>query len=938
MSSFSLHTQGYGAAGPSAGSADAASPKVVHLVDALVSSLLPSAAGGGPPRDSAIFASLSRTSSMVGTDASEAAKINMRRRCLRILGSRLAAPANQNEASIADGIKKQLMRTHQSTDRALRFATLAQRLQSAALLTRKWAILHFLQAVSLQVAHSDDSAIEIPLAGLSSIPDLPSMSAATAAAAAPRTRPFSTHRDSGVAASLAGGASTAILQDNTRIMDQSTTAAASTGFETYLMSENTSYQVPELVIIKDLLFVLQGIDGRLMKWDPNLSEFVLDPNVGIPRPTRDLIRRIGELGYLYKSIADYLTTTRLATGGTSQPTAPGGSTIGLVEQSFASALSTEIAHYFRLLAVLESSTARGDLTLRRLWLWTSEPAQRLRVIYAMINSSRGVQGGAMLSMVHTYAHHGDPGLEAFVQHVLKAMCAPLFAMIRRWVYEGDLVDPHGEFFVKVAGNVDEDEWWKAKYTLQQDMIPGFIDKLLARKILLIGKSLNFLRFRAKDHAWVAARGQVGASAAAMGVEYGDLHLFERSIDMAFKVTSDRLVSKLFGEFKLMEHLFALKRYLLMGQGDFILNLMEGLSSSLNKPASSLYRHHFVSLLETALRSSTAQFEDTDILARLDVRLTHNTPAEIGWDVFSLDYHLDAPINTVITTSSMTMYLKLFRFMWQVKRAAMMLTQGWHDHDRNDLRVPGRLSGELLAAFHACNRMWAEMTHFVNQVQYYLMFEVVECSWSEFMETLKPAIGGGIGGTPSSAAAANSEGHASAATGVGPPAMDMDALIVAHHKYLNKIATRGMLLGTNSQKTFASIFVSVHQLVACRERIVELARAEKMSRDRGHRQAWGVGGLDGMDGGYQRPLRSLEVVKGQMSEAREVFKKNVGELLVSLAQSTDENLRNLKARLNYNEYYPDLSGSAADRLIDVSAAGSAGVSGRPTSSLSLAGVS
>lgn len=42
--------------------------------------------------------------------------------------------------------------------------------------------------------------------------------------------------------------------------------------------------------------------------------------------------------------------------------------------------------------------------------------------------------------------------------------------------------------------------------------------------------------------------------------------------------------------------------------------------SLSKPASLLYRHNLTSILETAVRSSNAQFDDPDILNRLGVQL------------------------------------------------------------------------------------------------------------------------------------------------------------------------------------------------------------------------------------------------------------------------------------------------------------------------------
>lgn len=58
--------------------------------------------------------------------------------------------------------------------------------------------------------------------------------------------------------------------------------------------------------------------------------------------------------------------------------------------------------------------------------------------------------------------------------------------------------------------------------------------------------------------------------------YGDIPEVERSIDATYRETSRRLLDLLKTKYKLMDHLRALKRYLLLGQGDFIQQLMDNL--------------------------------------------------------------------------------------------------------------------------------------------------------------------------------------------------------------------------------------------------------------------------------------------------------------------------------------------------------------------------
>lgn len=64
-----------------------------------------------------------------------------------------------------------------------------------------------------------------------------------------------------------------------------------------------------------------------------------------------------------------------------------------------------------------------------------------------------------------------------------------------------------EFFVqeKVLDTKDEKEkekLWHEKYRLVSHLLPKFIDKELAAKILTIGKAINFLRRLCGDSEWI----------------------------------------------------------------------------------------------------------------------------------------------------------------------------------------------------------------------------------------------------------------------------------------------------------------------------------------------------------------------------------------------------------------------------------------------------
>lgn len=60
------------------------------------------------------------------------------------------------------------------------------------------------------------------------------------------------------------------------------------------------------------------------------------------------------------------------------------------------------------------------------------------------------------------------------------------------------------------------------------------------------------------------------------LRYSDIAGLERLIDSAYQIASQRLFEIFLDKFKLLDHLTALKNYMLLGRGDFVDQLMEAL--------------------------------------------------------------------------------------------------------------------------------------------------------------------------------------------------------------------------------------------------------------------------------------------------------------------------------------------------------------------------
>ena len=70
---------------------------------------------------------------------------------------------------------------------------------------------------------------------------------------------------------------------------------------------------------------------------------------------------------------------------------------------------------------------------------------------------------------------------------------------------------------------------------------------------------------------------------------------------------------MFTKYNFENHCLYLKKYLLMGQGDLMEYLMDLLADELDKPASKTFKHTLRQYLDTAIRSSNAQFHPQEFV-------------------------------------------------------------------------------------------------------------------------------------------------------------------------------------------------------------------------------------------------------------------------------------------------------------------------------------
>ncbi|KAL7282306.1 gamma-tubulin complex DGRIP91/SPC98 component [Trametes coccinea BRFM310] len=812
--------------------------------------------------------------------------------CEEILSSHIGQTAEKDIGHLADSIKRHLLQTNPSGASTLRFTNLLSRLLDQPVLSRKQASLQFLHTLASTPVSAPAASFLPALAPPP--PSRPSSKATTPIESHPTSRP---HR---------GKSKADLLREYRLRLGQP--------------------HIPEHLILRDTLYLLQGISGKYVQFSVSKDAeqnkeliFTEDPRYFVPAPMRALIHRLAEVGHLYQRVDAFVREREGRVG------------VGMIEQSLCHHLQTQLTEYYRLIAVLESQMSAAPhadesgkenvaaedrtreeetgLTLKRLDVWIEDWRLRMRMMSVCVEGARDAHGGALVNLIHGYAENGDPFIRKFTNQLLEEVSKPFFATLHKWLFSGELYDPFSEFFVAVdpelahlqymqpslqgvgqlasdggfgGGDVEDTseehagglQLWEQKYRFRKEMLPAFVGETFGRKIFSTGKSLNFIRYSCHDSDWVATRERLSNTGGTL--KYSDIVGLERSIDTAYQIASQRLFDVFFDKYKLLDHLMALKHYLLLGHGDFADQLMETLGPSLSRPANTLYRHNLTATLESALRSSNAQNDPPDVLRRLDARMLEYSHGEIGWDVFTLEYKVDAPIDTVLDPTAMMKYLKLFNHLWKVKRIEGTLNSGWMriaGGAKTFLRVP-----ELEYDWHQIRLVMAEMIHFIRQVVAYCHLEVIECSWQDLSHFIQKKEG------------------------------DLDALIENHRAYLDRMVKKVLLLSPkagreeNLLNQVRDVFTMILNFREATDDLYNYCLTESARRDAEKDAARGVYTRIESAEDRRYTTESLPDILSRVREYGAAFSDRVQGIVQALASHPDLDCRFLGIRLSFSDFY------------------------------------
>ena len=510
-----------------------------------------------------------------------------------------------------------------------------------------------------------------------------------------------------------------------------------------------SPQHQEKEVIQDLLAVLAGYEGcyiLVRRGDDKYGsrKFILDQTMDIS--LLEMTNLILPVASHYSVVVNFIEERSAFE-------------YGQVSHALCSAMKTLLREYQIHLAQLEDQFRQGILTLQRLVFLLQPILQQMSILaFVACAVDRGnCIGGTILTLLHKQilSSVGNAKAEELYVYLAQIANVPYLEMLEKWIYKGEVMDHYGEFLVEEKEMfskdklLDEynDKYWELRYTLCRERIPVYLEQM-ADKILSTGKYLNVVH---------ECGNKVSFPGAQEIIYNHNKREYAKQIEEAHSYASQLLLDLLMEEHNLTAHLRSVKTYFLLNNSDFLLHFMDLTESEMKMPMADIIPNRLEALLELAIRTSMSEHDpykddlkvvllNYDLITQLVRILSIDTveesfvksldPTELnlsGLESFALDYTVRWPLSLVISRKSLTKYQMLFRHLFYCKHVERQLSAVWVMFKR--LKKDFIQSGHW---FVQAMTILQKMLHFIQNFEYYMMFEVLEPNWMNLEQNLKSA--------------------------------------------------------------------------------------------------------------------------------------------------------------------------------------------------------
>lgn len=205
--------------------------------------------------------------------------------------------------------------------------------------------------------------------------------------------------------------------------------------------------IQETLLIEDLLYVMSSIEGVYIKRKKKESEY------------NGQVRYVYEVEpYLESSTCDFSILYLI---GKILPMCNNHDKVvefanihsqfeyGRVSQALCGAINILLKEYLLLVTQLDTEFMKSQLTLQKIWAFIQPSMRIMENLYKLSTECVNKKGGEVLNIIYKFlTNTSDKSIKELFAFLLEKTSVPFIEILQKWIYQGVLEDPFGEFLIK----------------------------------------------------------------------------------------------------------------------------------------------------------------------------------------------------------------------------------------------------------------------------------------------------------------------------------------------------------------------------------------------------------------------------------------------------------------------------------------------------------
>lgn len=382
-----------------------------------------------------------------------------------------------------------------------------------------------------------------------------------------------------------------------------------------------SVMVQDEIMVEETLGALMGLEGTYIQYNHGCFEITETLDLNIAHYVKKLLLCANSYVKVNAFIAKHSMEYEH----------------GTVCHALCGGIHLLLQEYFQTITRLDDQhrSSEHGLTINHVFGEMRYASRTISILHNIVDVAHKFKGGALLNALECLKHDylGDANAKILFHFLLNKAAIPYFDILRRWVEDGTLHDPYGEFMIEESGEMRSKDistnilgasvdQWSIWYSLREDHVLSVMKNTsassssnfhmdLSMEILTTGKYWNATMLCQNRDARGSQlpRSEASNENAHSKLSYG-MSAVEilRCVNREYELASRTLLNIFMRDYKVLDILAFMKRYFLLDQGDFFVHFLDMAEDELLQEMSSISRGRVQNWMALSIQMSGGRDE------------------------------------------------------------------------------------------------------------------------------------------------------------------------------------------------------------------------------------------------------------------------------------------------------------------------------------------